>query len=120
MEASNYPKHSNQIHLSQNSIYQVRFDVCFFCSLNTGNKIGDEGVIELAEALRANSTLTSLNLTRKYLLLRAFISFSFNTDNKIDIEGAIQLSAALKSNSSLTSLNLSGIRIVASFRTHTI
>jgi hypothetical protein len=31
-------------------------------SLNTGNNIGDEGTIELAEVLKLNTSLTALNL----------------------------------------------------------
>jgi hypothetical protein len=47
---------------------------------NTDFHIGDEGAVELSEALKSNSSLTSFDLRCNFVL---FISFSLNTDNLI-------------------------------------
>ncbi|CAE7347373.1 NLRC3 [Symbiodinium sp. KB8] len=57
-----------------------------------GNNIGDEGAEAIAEALKTNSTLTRIQL--------AF--------NSIGSEGGKAICEALKSNSTLTSINLEG------------
>ena len=54
------------------------------------NSIGNEGAVYLADALKVNTTLTSLNLS----------------DNIIGKEGEAYLADALKVNTTLTSLNL--------------
>ena len=53
--------------------------------------IGINGVTAIAEALKMNSTLTSLDIE----------------DNELEGEGALAISEALKLNSSLTSLDIS-------------
>ena len=61
-------------------------------SLNLkGNSVGEDGASSLSKALKANSSLTDLNLSH----------------NRIGDAGASFLSQALKANSSLTDLNLS-------------
>jgi hypothetical protein len=87
-------------------------------SYNTDNDIGTE-VIKLSEALKSNSTLTSLNLSGTKLIA-LFISFSPDTGNNIGTEGGIMLAEALKYNSTLTYLNIIGNRLVGSFHSHTI
>ena len=65
-------------------------------SLNLGgNFVGEDGASSLSKALKANSSLTNLNLSL----------------NSIGDDGASSLSKALKANSSLTSLNLSSTSI---------
>src|SRR5690606_38982800 len=90
--------------------------VCFISfSLNTDNKIGSEGAIKISEALKSNSSLTSLDL---YGNTSYFIPFSLFPDSDIDNEAAFKLSEALKSNSPLTSLYLGINRLIASFHSH--
>jgi hypothetical protein len=92
---------------------------CFIAfSLDTVNDIGDEGAIKLSEALKENSSLTSLGLYSNRLFF--FISISLNTGNDIGVEGVIKLSEALKSNTSVVSLDLSGSILSASFDSHSI
>jgi hypothetical protein len=74
------------------------------CSLNAGNDIGIEGVVKLAEALKSNTSLASLDLSCNNLM---FGSFSLYTGCNIGTKGVTKLSEALESNSSLNSLNLS-------------
>ena len=65
-------------------------------SLNLGgNFVGEDGASSLSKALKANSSLTNLNLSQ----------------NSIGDDGASSLSKALKANFSLTSLNLSATSI---------
>jgi hypothetical protein len=70
----------------------------------TGNKVDSEGVIKLSEALKFNSTLTSLNLT----------------NNEIGTKAAIKLSEALKSNSCLILLNLNSKQTHCFISSHSI
>jgi hypothetical protein len=74
-EGSNYLKHSNQTQLSLHSISAVTNYCCIWFSLNSGNRIGDEGAIELSEALKSNSSLTSLDISCK-MLVASFHSYS--------------------------------------------
>jgi len=69
--------------------------VCVCVSLSTGNQIGDEGAATLAEALKHNTSLTTLDLR----------------GNRIGDEGAAMLAEAVQHNTSLTTLNLAGNRI---------
>ena len=71
------------------------------------NQIGNEGTSYLAESLKINSTLTSLNLYGKLFHLFEIIS-QLETGNQIGKEGTSYLAESLKVNSTLTSLNLSG------------
>ncbi|KAG0196550.1 hypothetical protein BGX28_009996, partial [Mortierella sp. GBA30] len=57
----------------------------------SSNSIGENGAIALSEALKTNSTLTTLHLKR----------------NSIGDNGAVALSEALNTNSTVTTLNLS-------------
>eukprot|EP00984_Skeletonema_dohrnii_P008654 scaffold3211_cov91-Skeletonema_dohrnii-CCMP3373.AAC.7 len=82
------------------------------------NKIGKEGAIALAEALKENTTLTTLTLGWNGIDKEGAIALAEalkeNTtltalkleNNFIDNEGAIALAEALKENTTLTSLNL--------------
>jgi hypothetical protein len=78
---SNCLKHSNQIHLSNLLILEVPLFVYSFISfsLNTENDIGNEGVIKLSEALKSNTSLTSLRFRGNVL----FGSFSSHLMQKI-------------------------------------
>jgi hypothetical protein len=60
----------------------------------------------LFEALKSNSSLTSLNLQSNRVV--TFISFSLNTNTGNDIgdEGTLKLAEVLKSNSTLKELDL--------------
>jgi Ran GTPase-activating protein (RanGAP) involved in mRNA processing and transport/serine/threonine protein kinase len=68
------------------------------------NNIGDEGAIALADQLKSNSTLKSLELHNCGCFLG-------NKDpcNIIGVEGALAIAEALKSNSTLVSLELSNV-----------
>jgi hypothetical protein len=104
-EPSNYLKHSNQTQLSLHSISGVT-ELFISFSLNTGNELGNEGAIQLSEALKSNSSLTSLDLSSNRLC-----SFHLLTDyagNVIHSRAARKLFKALKSNASLASPDLSG------------
>ena len=102
-----------------------------------GNRIGVEGARELAAALRANTTLTQLDLwgapsrgsrgalPRAARLVRLLASASRGcsvgscvspdaarrlacADNGIGVDGARELAAALRANTTLKELSLSG------------
>jgi hypothetical protein len=63
-----------------------------------GNNIGNEGLIKLAEALKSNSTLSSLSIGMSY----CSILFSRNTGEiDFDRNGVINFSEALRSNTTL-------------------
>ncbi|KAL1520434.1 hypothetical protein AB1Y20_022017 [Prymnesium parvum] len=66
------------------------------------NDIGAEGAAHIAEALKTNTTLTSLHLY----------------GNKIEAEGAAHIAEALKTNATLTSLHLYGNNIGAEGAAH--
>ena len=72
----------------------------------TGNEIGVEGCRAIGEALKANTSLTQLDLR----LIQQHHHFSFShlqiTDNKIGDEGGKVIAEALKINTSLTKLFL--------------
>jgi len=78
------------------------------------NRIGDDGARALAEALKANSTLTTLDLNRACCLIPpsvvviCYIRMIYGClDNSIGDNGARALAEALKANSTLTNLDLS-------------
>jgi hypothetical protein len=73
-QLSNCLKRSSQIHLSQTSISVVTDLLLISFSLNTGNNIGPEGGIKLAEALKSNATLTSLDLNGMDFLLHFILT----------------------------------------------
>src|SRR5579859_5118575 len=83
-----------------------------FCS---GNKIGSEGALALAESLKQNTTLTNLNLESTSELsglmfcMRVVILISgmFCLVNEIGYEGALALAESLKQNTTLANLILS-------------
>jgi hypothetical protein len=97
-------KHSNQIHLSQNSPSTVTHFSSFDSHSIQANFIDSKGMIILAEALKSNIPLASLNLTRNVMLLH---SFSLTAVNNIGFKVVTKIAEALKSNSYLTSINLS-------------
>jgi hypothetical protein len=68
-EPSNYLKHSNQTPLSLHSSLVVTNEFYRWFSLNTDNKIADEGAIKLFEALKSNSSLNELNLWSNSLIV---------------------------------------------------
>jgi GDP-D-mannose dehydratase len=61
-EQSKYLKHSNQIHPSQLSNLAVPSCFLISFSLNTDNNIDSEGITKLSEALKSNTSLSSLVL----------------------------------------------------------
>jgi hypothetical protein len=101
------------LHLKSNIL------VVSFCSHSIqGTEVDNEGVIKFFEALKSNTSLTSLNLSCNRL--SCFIILTLNTDCNIGNEGVIKLAEALKSNTSLTELKLGSNRLVASFHSHSI
>lgn len=74
------------------------------------NNIKNEGAKALADVLKTNTTLLTLNLDHRYiftLLLYAYhegMLSLFVTRNSIEDEGAISIGRALKENSTLTKL----------------
>ncbi|KAL1512428.1 hypothetical protein AB1Y20_005683 [Prymnesium parvum] len=88
---------------------------------HTQNNIGGEGAAHIAEALKTNATLTSLNLDGAPPLrrrdrhathptaLRPCLALPLShTHNYIGGEGAAHIAEALKTNATLTSLHLDG------------
>ena len=71
--------------------------------METDNEIGNEGTTYLAESLKINSTLTSLNLGGKLFHLFE-ISHSWKQANNIGNEGTSYLAESLKINSTLIEL----------------
>jgi hypothetical protein len=67
-EQSNYLKHSHQTQPSLFSISAVTILLFISFSLNTANKIGDDGAIKLCESLKSNTTLSSLNLSSNHFV----------------------------------------------------
>jgi hypothetical protein len=83
----------------------------------SANEIGDRGAIKLSEALKSNSSLTSLDL----FCNRLVASFHSNSIQLIRLVlKATKLFEAFKSNTSLTSLSLNRNILVASFHSHSI
>ena len=81
--------------------------MCFNNNFNNHfyNNIGEIGASFLSEALKTDSSITSLNLSMNYLF--SFCCFySFSVDNNIGDSGACSISEALKMNSSVTTLDL--------------
>ena len=80
------------------------------------NKIGDEGTRALSEALKANTTLTALNLHGDQQQDTAAqqghqtVMSKDNTGNEIGVEGARALSEALKVNTTLETLDLASVQ----------
>ena len=77
------------------------------------NEIGDTGLTALSNALKANQTLTELNLqgeeTSRIHDAKYIIHITkWLTENKISYTGITELSDVLRSNATLTKLNLSG------------
>lgn len=69
------------------------------------HSLGDDGAVRLANALRDNNTLTSLNLASK---CKKCLTYLLTVpDNNIAQEGAKAFALLLESNTGLTSLNLS-------------
>jgi hypothetical protein len=87
-----------------------------FHAHSLGNNIGTEGAIKLFEALKSNTTLTSLDLYSNGV----FVFIAHSLGNNIATEGVLKRPEALESNSSLTNLTLDGRRLVASFDSHSI
>ena len=85
-----------------------------FSSNRTVTFIGDEGAHALSEALKVNTTLTSLYLkcavTTKVKSRHNYNCKTKITGNRIGVEGVCTLSEALKVNTTLTILNLSGMK----------
>ena len=78
--------------------------------------MGDEGARALSEALKVNTTLTSLNLESAQQQEQDKdeqmheLSHNIKTGNKISDEGAFALSETLKVNTTLTTLKLGGVQ----------
>ncbi len=73
----------------------------WLCVASADNQIGKEGAEALADALKTNSSLQTLNLSSEYYGRRGAAA------NQIGNEGAEALVDALKTNSSIQTLNLS-------------
>ena len=71
------------------------------------------GATALCESLKANKTLTTLNLgcidERIKLHKKTYSGLNLSTGNNIEGEGGIALSHGLEVNNTLTALDLSGI-----------
>ena len=90
----------------------------FTLSINiksTDNKIGERGATSLSDALKSNSTLTELDLSRAHkrnntqmASINDPLFHSHQTGNSIGDRGATSLSDALKANTTLTKLDLGG------------
>jgi hypothetical protein len=87
-------------------------------SQSTGKRIGEEGAIKLAEALKSNTSLTTLNLFCIHTVSDLF--FSLDTDNSIGTEGSIRIIKALKLNSSITDLYLTSNFLLHFILAHSI
>ena len=86
---------------------------CIFTSCDKSeNSFGGEGTQALSEALKANTTLASLGLSRQQQQhdQRRKSHMFDKADNRINGEGLQALSEALKVNTTLTCLNLAGER----------
>ena len=101
-------KKTHQMTSINNSLFSFHFS-------STDNKIGDTGATSLSEALKSNTALTKLDLSREDKIKKTHerhsstihSSFFFAlTDNNIRDTGATSLSESLKSNTALTELNL--------------
>ena len=68
------------------------------------NEIGVEGSKAIADALKINSCLQSLNLYRNFRYLDVLMEL----DNRIGVKGSEAIADALKINSYLQSLHLYG------------
>ena len=82
-------------------------------SKSIGNEIGDAGATVLSESLKTNTSLTVLNLTRKYTSngnknCLSWVAFSCikPIDNHIGDCGTLSLSETLKINNALTDIDL--------------
>jgi len=80
----------------------------------TDNKLGEEGAGIISEALKSNTTLTSLNFEGEKKIEEQLRSYWIHVHNKIWLgneignEGARMVSESLKTNTTLTDLNMSG------------
>ena len=88
---------------------------CKPSTIQTANKIHAEGATALADALKINTSLTSLDLfgvVKKEqpsdTQLNKQTTKTTKTENKIQAEGAIALARALKESKTLTELDLTG------------
>ena len=82
------------------------------------NYVHDDEAAVLGEALKENTTLTTLNLSsestitaRVCLYEHQNYHWSNNTENYLGREGAIALCRFLETNTTLTELNLEGLRL---------
>lgn len=77
------------------------------------NHIGAEGALAISEALKLNTSLTSIVLWGEFCRAVALFVVSLFphicVDNDIGDDGAIALSEALKVNTTLTSINIGGL-----------
>ena len=74
------------------------------------NGIGDEGGVALSEALKINTTLTTLDLRDVRSSPPTDPLWCLSADNWIRDEGGVALSDALKINTTITTLNLRDVR----------
>ena len=101
-------------------MFVSNFDLIAFITRTNiaGNSIGQLGARGLADALRINTTLTSLHVSGTlviistmfaYVILRACI-----LETNFDVDGVRALADALKTNTTLTLLNVSRTLVVIS------
>ena len=83
------------------------FDLSGCATLNlSSNSIGAEGAQALAEALKTNGALTTLDLSSEALKTNVALTTLNLRKNSIGDEGALALAEALKTNGALTTLGL--------------
>ena len=70
-----------------------------------GNNIGDEGAKAIAESLKINNSINSINLGNLYKL----IYYIYIGSNNIGNEGAKAIAESLKINNSIYSINLGNL-----------
>lgn len=71
-----------------------------------GNNIGKEGAKSLADALKKNISLKSIDLSGHYVLLNTILNLLV-VENNIGNEGAKTFEEILKKNKTITELGLS-------------
>lgn len=76
-------------------------------SLFVDNEIGIYGAIAITDALKVNTTLTSLDLHCNFYFIY-FIYFWLFIDNRIGVDGATVIARSLKVNTTLRELFIGG------------
>ena len=72
------------------------------------NNIGERGAEHIARALEKSSTITSIRLADRFLLLHADFVRGCHTGNCIGVGGTRYLARALEKSATITKIHLSG------------